>query len=227
MDNRDADVIRILLVDDHALVRSGLRMGIETHPRLRVVAEAGNHVEAVEAAAAKHPDVILLDLDLGGECGIDLIPALLAASSRSRILLLTGVRDAEKHHRAVRLGAVGLVMKDHLMTTFIKAIEKVHAGEVWLDRSMIANVLHELSRGDSTGALDTDGAKASALKPREREIIRLVGSGLKNQEIAERLDISEATVRHHLTSIFNKLGVSDRVELIIYSYRHRLAELPQ
>jgi DNA-binding NarL/FixJ family response regulator len=136
--------------------------------------------------------------------------------------VLTGVRDVEMHRRAVRLGAVGLVLKEKAADVLLKAIAKVYAGEVWLDRLLIANVLSEITRPTSQ-SLDPEDIKIKALTVREREIIKLIGQGLKNQAIANRLCISEATVRHHLTSIFGKLGVGDRLELAIYAYRHGLA----
>ncbi len=219
--------IRVLIVDDHAVVRAGLRMLIESHPGLIVAGEAKNRYDALAVAAHEHPDIILLDLNLSGESGLDIIPELLAIANGTRILVLTGVRDLEAHQQAVRLGAMGVVLKDQPAEVMLKAIAKVHAGEVWIDRAMMASVLSDLSRGRAAPAADPEAAKLATLTEREREVTRLISKGLKNRQIAERLFISETTVRHHLTSIFSKLGVSDRLELVIYAYRYSLAKPPR
>jgi DNA-binding NarL/FixJ family response regulator len=219
--------IRVLLIDDHTMFRTGLRLAIESRHGIVVVAEASNRSEALAAAAQEQPDVILLDLDLGDDSGFDLLPELLANGSSTRVILLTGLRDPEAHRRAVRLGAVGLVLKEHALETVLKAIEKVHAGEAWLDRAMIATILHERTHPAPTQSRSLEEEKNATLTDRELQVIRLLGEGLKNKDVADRMHISEATVRHHLTSVFNKLGVSDRLELVIYAYQHNLAALPR
>lgn len=219
-------VIRVLLVDDHAVVRAGLRMLLESQPGLSVVGEACDRAGAVPLASREQPDIVLLDLDLGVESGLDLIPDLLAAASETRILILTGIRDAQVHRRAIRLGAMGLVEKETAGDELIKAIEKVKAGEVWLDRSTTASLLAEMSQAEMSRRNDVESGKIAMLSERERDVITLIGEGLSNKRIAERLFITETTVRHHLTSIFAKLGVSDRLALLIYAYRCRLAEPP-
>jgi DNA-binding NarL/FixJ family response regulator len=220
-------MIRVLLVDDHAVVRAGLRMLIESQPGLSVVGEAAKRADALAIAAREHPNIILLDLDLGGDSGLDLLPDLLTTATQSRVILLTGMRDPQAHHRAVLLGAMGVVLKEQAAEVVVKAIEKVHAGEVWLDRSMTARVLAEMSRTRTAKETDPEAIKIASLTEREREVIPLIGEGLKNKQIGDRLCISEATVRHHLTSIFSKLGVSDRLELVIYVYRYGLAKPPR
>jgi DNA-binding NarL/FixJ family response regulator len=219
--------IKVLVIDDHAMFRTGLRLAIESRPGIKVVAEAATSAEALAAAARESPDIILLDLDLGEESGFELLPELIASGHAGRVILLTGMRDPEAHRRAVRMGAVGLVLKDHAIETVLKAIEKVYAGEAWLDRTMIATILRERTHPDIANGRSVEAAKIATLTERERQVIGLIGEGLKNREIAERMYISEATVRHHLTSIFNKLGVADRLELVIYAYQHQLAELPR
>jgi len=219
--------IRVLLIDDHAMFRTGLRLAIESRPGIVVVAEASNRSEAIAAVAQEQPDVILLDLDLGDDSGFDLLPDLLVDGNPARVILLTGLRDPEAHRRAVRLGAVGLVLKEHALETVLKAIEKVHAGEAWLDRAMIATILQERTRPAPTQNRSLEEEKNATLTDRELQVIRLLGEGLKNKDVADRMHISEATVSHHLTSIFNKLGVADRLELVIYAYQHQLAELPR
>ena len=219
--------IRVLLIDDHAVVRTGLRMLIESRSGMRVVGEAANRSDALAATAREQPDIILLDLDLGGSSSLDFLPELLSAAATARVLTLTGVRDPELHRRAVRLGVMGVVVKEKAAEVLLRAIEKVHAGEVWLERAMITRVLREMTRRDEPTQTDPEAAKIATLTAREREVIALIGEGLKNQQIARRLFISETTVRHHLTAIFAKLGVADRLELVIYAYRHGLAKPPR
>ena len=222
MTGSNAAAVRIQLVDDHAVVRSGLRLLIESRSDWRVVAETGDAAAAVEAAAREQPDVILLDLDLGRDKGLECLPKLLEAAPVSRVLVLTGLRDAEMHQQAVRLGAAGVVLKDKAAESLLKAIECVHAGETWLERVMTANLLAELARAKKAPANPTE-SRINSLSPREREVIELLTEGLRNKDIAERMHISEATVRHHFTSIFHKLDVSDRLGLTIYAFRHGLS----
>jgi len=226
LQNPIKEPIRILLVDDHVIVRAGLRMLIENHKGMVVVGEAGSRIDALAIAAREQPHVILLDLDMGNESGLDFLRELLDAAAGARVVMLTGVRDPEAHRRAVHLGAMGLVLKDKAAEVLIKAIEKVNAGEVWLDRSLTASVLAERSQADIGRKVDPDTEKVASLTDREREIVSLVCQGLKNKQIADKLFISDATVRNHLTSILSKLEVSDRFELALYCYRHHLAKPP-
>jgi two-component system, NarL family, nitrate/nitrite response regulator NarL len=219
-----ASQIRILLVDDHAVVRAGLRMLLESQPGLTVSGEAATRAEALEHAAATSPDIILLDLDLGTDSGLDLLPALRTAAPDARVILLTGLRDTEQHRRAVRLGAMGLVRKEQAFGVLLTAIAKVAAGEAWLDPAMVASVLTELAH--AVGQPDPEAIKLARLTNREREVIALICEGLPNKQIGQRMAISEATVRHHLTSIFDKLGVTSRLELVIYAYRWELNSPP-
>ena len=189
--------------------------------------EAGEREEALAIASREHPDIILLDLDLGGDSGIDLIPDLLTASADSRIIVLTGVRDTELHHQAVQLGAMGVVRKEKAIEALLEAINCVHAGDAWLDPSLMARVLSDVSGSNRNKKQDPEGAKLATLTGREREVAALICEGLKNKQIAGRLFISEWTVRHHITSIFSKLECTDRVELILYAYRNGLASPPR
>jgi two-component system nitrate/nitrite response regulator NarL len=223
----NAPQIRILIVDDETLIRSGLRMILENSPGLAVVGEAGNKADALRLAKKDQPDIILLDVNLRGSSGLDFLPELLSSAASSRVLVLTGMLDEKTHDSAMRVGAMGVVLKDKSAETLIKAIERVHAGEVWLDRSALGRFFSERSHPDSDNEKrNPEAAKIRSLTEREREVVTLIGEGLKNKQIAERLFISETTVRHHLTSVFSKLDVSDRLELVIYAYRHGLAKPP-
>ena len=216
--------IRTMIVDDHAVIRAGLRMLIEQDETMAVVAMAGNCAEALERAASERPDIIILDLVLGDEDGLAFLPALREKSPSSRVLVLTGVKNPDSHRTAIRRGAMGIVLKEHAADLLLKAIKKVHEGEVWIDRSMMGSMIQEFTK---PAQANPEEAKIDSLTLREREVIKLVGEGRKNKQIAERLYISETTVTHHLSSVFSKLEVSDRLELIIYAFRHGLAKMPK
>ena len=215
--------IRVLIIDDHAMIRAALRMFLDSQPGVMVVGEGSGPEDALAIAILEQPDILLLDLDLGGCNGLDLLPQLHMAVPEAHVVVLTGVRDLDMHRRAVRLGAMGLVRKEKAAEALLEAIVKVHAGEVWADGLLLASVLTEMTRPWSHQPPNPEEIKIRALTPRERELIGMIGQGLKNQTIADRLCISEATVRHHLTSIYSKLSVGDRLELAIYAYRHGLA----
>jgi DNA-binding NarL/FixJ family response regulator len=218
--------VRIVIIDDHIMVRAGLRMLIEQEPNLHVVGEAGELEMAVHITAATQPDVILLDLDMGGQNALDILPDLQAVATSAQVLVLTGVRDLAAHRDAVRRGALGVLLKDQAADVLVKAILKVHAGEVWLDRVAMAHVLADLRTPAVPRDADPEQEKVTALSDREREVLDLVIQGLKNRDIGDRLFISDHTVRHHVAAIFAKLGVSSRLELILYAYRHQLAKPP-
>jgi two-component system nitrate/nitrite response regulator NarL len=223
MSDATLEPIRILIVDDHAVVRAGLRMLIDQDPAMKVIGVAGNGAEALALAASEQPNMIILDILLGDEDGLTLLPELREAATDARVLVLTGLRSSESQRRAIVAGAMGVVLKEHAVEVLIKAINKVHQGEVWLDRSMMGSVLDEMTQAPE---IDPEKAKIDSLTDRECQVIALIAEGLKNKQIGERLFISETTVTHHLSSIFSKLGVSDRLELIIYAFRNRLAQLP-
>lgn len=220
-----ADPIRIMIVDDHAVIRSGLRMLIEQDQTMSVVAQAGTAGQAMELAEREQPDIIVLDLVLGEEDALESLPELCKVSPKSRVLVLTGVQSPESHRTAIRRGAMGIVLKQQAAELLLKAIHRVHEGEVWIDRSMIGGVLSDAKNG-AREETDQEAGKISSLTPREREVIALVSEGLKNKLIGERLFISETTVTHHLSSIYSKLGVSDRLELVIYAFANSLAQKP-
>ena len=218
--------IRIMMVDRHKLVRQGVRMLIAGNPVFQVVAEADNGADALLLAEREQPDVILLGLDLGKEKGLDILPGLLTGSRSPRVLVLTHVGDPEEHRKAMILGAMGVVQKDVGVEVLFKAIEKVHAGEIWYDRSKMGSVLRDMLHNGNGKKSDPLAVKIAELTPREHEVIALVSQGLNNKVIGEKLFISETTVRHHLTKVFEKLGVSNRLELILFAFGQGLARLP-
>ncbi len=217
--------IRVLIVDDHKIIRDGLRDLISSRGGMNVVADVGNSGDAILAATRERPNVIVLDLDLGDESGLNLIEQLQSAAAGAAIVVLTGVRDVEKRDRAMELGARGVVLKDQGATELLKAIEKVHqTAEYWLEAGAAGRLL-ERRRAQSKESTDPEAIKISKLTRRELEIIDLVGEGLENREIAERLRpvVAESTVRNNLSVIYDKLEVrGGRLGLLVYAYKHGL-----
>jgi two-component system nitrate/nitrite response regulator NarL len=224
MSSSAAEPIRILIVDDHAIVRAGLRMLIDQNPAMEVVGVAGDRAEALALAASEQPNMIILDILLGDDDGLSFLPQLREVATDSRVLVLTGLRSSESQRRAIIAGAMGVVLKEHAAEVLIKAINKVHQGEVWLDRSLMGSVLDAITQ---TPEVDPETERIASLTERERQVIALIAEGLKNKQIGERLFISETTVTHHLSSIFSKLEVSDRLELVIYAFSRNLVKVPQ
>jgi two-component system, NarL family, nitrate/nitrite response regulator NarL len=219
--------IRVFLIDDHRTILWGLERLIESAtPSMRVVGTATSYTEALQVIAPAAPDVIVLDLDLGRESGLDAIPKLTAAC-KAKILILTGLREEQVHHNAIILGARGVIEKEARAETILAAIAKVHEGQLWLDRAAAGKVLVELSRKNAARDTPTpDERKIASLTVREREIIALTAThaGATAKTIASKLHISEHTLRNHLTSIYEKLGVANRLELFVYAHQHRLVK---
>jgi DNA-binding NarL/FixJ family response regulator len=213
---------RILIVDDHAIFREGVKLLLQRDPQLQVIAEAANAEDALALTAKEQPDIVLLDVDLAGFDALDIIEPLRTAARGSLVILLTGLRGAQLQTRALRLGARGFVPKEHSADFLIGAIRRVRDGELWFDRGTIGTAVTSLLGNQS----DKQAAMAF-LTRRELEIVRLIGEGMRNDQIAKNLAISEKTVRNHLTVIFEKAGVRDRLHLAIYAYRHGLAKLPR
>ena len=208
------------------MVRAGLRLLIENWLHMEVVGVAPGPTEALAIVAQKKPDIILLELDLGDtDRGLDLLSTLSSVRGEGRVIVLTGVRDLEVHYRAMQLGAIGLVQKGQPAEDLHNAILKVHAGEAWFDPKLMISIVTSMSLPRGRHRDKEVKEKIDLLTKREQEIVALIGEGLKNKAIAKRLFISETTVRHHFTSIFSKLGVSDRFELVIFLYRYKLIEL--
>lgn len=220
------DPIGILIIDRDKLVREGLRRLMLDRPTLQVVGEAENRNEALSLVKDTQSDVILLELDLGADNGLELLSTLLLLPLQSRVIVLTNVMDSNQHRKAMVLGAMGVVLKRSGSEVLFKAIEKVHAGEIWYDRSKMGGVFRDILQSANGRNANPIAAKIETLTPREHEVITLVSLGLKNRDIGERLFISETTVRHHLTSVFEKLEVSNRLELIIFAFGQGLAKLP-
>jgi two-component system nitrate/nitrite response regulator NarL len=225
--NNSHVALKVLVVGDYSLLLAGVGTLLNNQADMKVLALTGERREALELAAHESPDLILLDLDLANEDVTNLLPELREAAKNARVLVLTSVTDPEAHRRVVQLGAMGVVLKHQTPEVLFKALRKVHAGEVWLERTSMGNVLHEMTRKKVPDPHDPEAPKIRSLTDREHQVIALIAEGLKNKQIAERLFISETTVTHHLSSIFSKLDVSDRLELVIYAFGHKIARLPK
>ena len=219
--------IRVLLVESHHTLRAGLRLLIEREPGIKVVGEADSLRAALQIASREQPSIILVGLMVGTDQDLDNLPLLLLASKDARALALTSTPDVNLDRRAVKAGAMGLISRQVAPDVFIKAIRKVHMGEAWLDRCTVADVLTEMSSPVRQERVNSTGLQIGRLTKRERDIIKLVSRGYKNKLVAQHLAISDVTVRHHLTSIFSKLELTDRFELIIYAYKNGLAEMSE
>ncbi len=207
--------IGVLIVDDQALVRSGFRLIVETRPDLEVVGEGENGEDAVRLAKELDPDVILLDIRMPELDGIEATRRIVASGSRARILVLTTFDLDEYVYAAIRAGASGFLLKDVRPTDLVDAIRLVASGNALLGPTVTRRLLDRFADTDET----SDGAATVALlTEREQEILRLLGGGLSNAELAEKLVVSETTVKTHVSNILRKLGVRDRVQAVIAAY---------
>ena len=209
--------IRITVLAAHAVVRAGLRYMCNESKNLVMSGEAATTDDAISLVRHKPTDVAVVDPD-SSDVALHAVAELHAAGV-DRVLVLTGLTDLGAQKRAFELGAVGVVRKDQPEEMLVRAIEKVHSGELWLDGVQTGHLLRALLK-----RRDPEVAKIATLTKREREVIVLIGQGLNNATIAERLFISEATVRNHLTSILRKLELSNRFELAVYAFRNDLVE---
>lgn len=209
----------IVIIDDHPIVRDGVRMILESDPSLHVLGDAASVEDACKVVRKLKPNIILLGINLGSESAIDHIAEIRDCSVNSKLLVLTGVLDDESNTRAAENGAMGVVLKHQAATTLKNAIRKVNDGEVWFDRAFTARLIGNVVKRNT--AEFANNYTMSTLTEREREIVDLIVEGLVNKDIAKRLDISEKTVRNHLTVIYSKLGVSSRLELGMYVSRRR------
>lgn len=216
----DSQPIRTFLVDDHETVLWGLEQLVKSAaPKMVVAGTATNCADMFAGIAQTKVDVILLDLELEGECGLDCLKQLDSQSS-ARVLALSGSNDPETCRRAVMLGARGIVFKKQSPDLILRAIEKIGAGEIWLDRSNLARVLTDFTSGKKS---DPELEKIAKLTAKEREIVAAVvkEKGARSKIVAEKLHISEHTLRNHMTTIYKKLEVDGRMELYLYATTSR------
>ncbi len=210
--------IRIFILDDQTIFRQSLISVLSLQKDLQVVGHAGTVADAKTPISKTHPDIVLLDLNLPVQNGVELLREMPEISPRSKTIIIAGVELEDDVVEAMRLGARGFLAKHCPADLFMKCIRKVYSGEVWLDGRMTDAVLAALSgkHGNKQPAVKND------LSRRELEVIQLVIQGYKNRDIAGKLFISEKTVKNHLSAIFNKLGVTDRLELTLYVFENRV-----
>src|ERR1700746_1402871 len=212
--------IRVLMADDHAIFRDGLRKLLDGDDELAIVGEAQNGAECIKLLAKLKPDILLLDLRMPDKDGLAVLEEVNFDQIPTRVVVLTAAEDDRDGVRAMRLGARGVVLKQSHTEWLVRSIHKVHSGELWLDNHMTAEVMKAFSQSSDGGPR----REKPLLSDREKEIVQLVPQGFRKKEIGEKLFISEQTVKNHLHNIFDKLGVSDRLELALYAIHHRLID---
>ena len=214
--------IKILIADDHAIFRDALRKLLDSEEEIIIVGEAHDGAECIKKLGELKPDILLLDLRMPDKNGLSVLEELNFNTLSTHAIVLTAAEDDRDVVRAMRLGARGVVLKESAIDLLVKSIHRVHAGEIWLDSRMTAEVINAFSASSKS---DAPGGKP-LLSDREMEVVQLVAEGFHNREIGEKLFISEQTVKNHMHNIFDKLGVSDRLELMLYAVHRRLIDKP-
>jgi DNA-binding NarL/FixJ family response regulator len=214
------DTVRIVTADDHPILRDGLRRLLEAEPGLEVVGEAGSGAEAIRLVAALSPHLLLLDLAMPDVSGLDVLRALHQAGSTTRTVILTASADKEQLVEALLLGARGLLLKDSATALLYKCVKEVVAGGYWLGHDRLPGLIEMLRRLGCTQAT----RPAGTLTPRELHVVAAVLDGATNRDISTQLGLSEQTVKNHLSHIFDKVGVSNRLELALFAIHHRVLD---
>ncbi len=214
-----SETIRILIADDHAIVRKGLHTLIASEPGMEIVGEAADGVEAVQQAQALQPDVILLDMMMPRQSGLDAIKEIKQHDAQARILVLTSFAEDDKVFPAIKAGALGYLLKDSDPDQLLQAINDVYRGEPSLHPSIALKLMRELNQPSPLPPTE------EPLTEREVEVLKLVARGLTNQEIADSLVISERTVGNHIGNILGKLHLANRTQAALYALRQGLASL--
>lgn len=215
--NSDGEKVKLFLVDDHKVVRSGIKALVETEPSLEVIGEASDGREAVAKVSQKSPDVILMDLVMPEMDGVEATKRIIEDKPEGKILILTSFSEEERIIQAIKAGATGYLIKDASPDELVGAIRDVHRGESTLDPKVAGTVLRSMQNEEEDSSED--------LTEREVEVLELVAEGLPNDDIAEKLYISERTVRSHVSNILGKLGLANRTQAALYAVRQGIAEL--
>ncbi|MBV9302286.1 MAG: response regulator transcription factor [Acidobacteriaceae bacterium] len=217
--------IRLLIADGHPIVLEGLRSVLSRNEGIQIIGEAVDGIEAIEKVAELQPDVLLMDAKLPRVDGMVVLRNLQTRAPECKVLLFASSAEKEEFVEAMKLGCRGILLKEASPSLIEKSIMRVHSGEIWLDSNTTAAVIRQFSApGDfpSSHANGKATRERAQLSQREREIIVLIAQGYKNKEIAEKMFITEQTVKNHLHNVFDKLGVSDRLELALYAIHNSL-----
>lgn len=220
MDSNITAKQRILLVDDHEIVRLGLKALLERQPHFEVVAEASTARDAVEKVEAFSPDVVVMDIRLPGGSGIEACEEIVERFPNSKVIMLTSYAEDEMLFSAIRAGAAGYVLKQIGGDDLVRAIEAVSRGEALLDPAVTQRIFQEVRKA----AKEEEASAFSALTQQEKHVLLLVSEGKTNREIAKALFLGEGTVRNYVSSILSKLGVSNRAEAAAYAVEHNLRD---
>jgi two-component system response regulator DevR len=212
--------IRIIIVDDHEIVRIGMRSLLEQYPQYEVVGEAGNAKEAVSQTETFNPDIVLMDIRLPGKSGIDACEEIKRISPDTKVIMLTSYAEDEMLFSAIKAGASGYVLKQIDSEGLIKSLEAVSRGEASLDPAVTQRVFQEVRKA----VKEEEAASFANLSQQEKMVLKLVSEGKTNREIAQALYLGEGTVRNYVSSILSKLGVSNRAEAAAYAVEHNLRE---
>lgn len=213
--------IRLVIADDHTIFRDGLKRLLESEPDLQVVGEAADGAEAIVQTQQTRPDILLLDLSMPKTPGLETLRELATSGSPVHVILLTAAVEKRQIVEALQMGARGIVMKDCATQLLIKSIHTVMNGQFWVEREAVVDLVRYLREHAS----DTQSpGKALGLTRRELEVLGTIVNGLSNKEIAQKFTLSEDTVKHHLTNIFDKVGVSSRLELALFAISNKIAE---
>jgi two-component system nitrate/nitrite response regulator NarL len=214
--------VRILIADDHPMFRDALRNLLEQERGYHVVGEAADGGEVIEQVKELKPGLLLLDLAMPQMSGLDVLRSLSDLSSEVRIIVLTAAIERAQVVEALKLGARGVILKDMAPTLLFKGIRAVLAGEYWVGHGDVADLVDSLRAGKAAASPEASNGNGFHLSPRELEIVAAIVEGCTNKDIARTFSLSEQTVKHHLTNIFAKVGVSNRLELAFFALQHRL-----
>jgi DNA-binding NarL/FixJ family response regulator len=225
MDSRRPQTVRILIADDHPIFRDGLKRLLESERDFKVVGEACDGVEAVKMVRQLKPEILLLDLAMPRGPGLEALREMSTDTTGVRVILLTAAAEKDQIVEALQLGARGVVLKDSATQILLKSIRAVMDGEYWVGRESVSNLVQYL-RGLVGSSSNVARQRRYGLTPRELEIVSAVVAGYANKEIAEHFKISEDTVKHHLSNIFDKVGVSTRLELALFAVNQALPFKP-